>query len=146
MQIRFHCPTESCVAIIEYEPLEESASTIRCPRCRVEHPVHIDDAIRHHSRIDKCPLCSCEELFVRKDFPPGIGLAVVLIAGVISVATLTTHAAIAYGVLLLAILIDLVLYLLIGKLTACYACRAEYRDAKLNPNHEGFDLATSEKY
>ena len=34
----------------------------------------------------------------------------------------------------------------IGKVTTCYACRAEYRKCNLNSAHEGFDLATSEKY
>lgn len=146
MQIRFHCPTESCVAIIEYQPLEQSSDTIQCPRCQTPHRVHINDTIRHQSTIDRCPLCNCQELFVRKDFPPRLGLAIVLVAGVISIATLTTNALIAYGVLLLAMLIDLILYLVVGKLTACYACRAEFRGGTINPKHEIFDLATSEKY
>ena len=38
------------------------------------------------------------------------------------------------------------IYLTVGKVTACYACRAEYCKCDINPVHEGFDLATAEKY
>ena len=50
------------------------------------------------------------------------------------------------GILAGAALIDLVLYLAIGKVTVCYRCRAEYRKARINPAHEPFDLAPAEKY
>jgi len=40
----------------------------------------------------------------------------------------------------------LFIYTALGRVTTCYACRAEYRRCPLNPAHEGFDLATSEKY
>ncbi|MCP4250222.1 MAG: hypothetical protein GY778_24525 [bacterium] len=146
MQIRFDCPTEKCVAVIELQPLEEAGDSIRCPRCGREHPVEIDEAVRERLEVNRCVVCRCEELFVRKDFPQFFGLAVVVVAGVISFATLKSHPLIAYGVLLAAVLLDLGLYLLIGKVTACYACRAEYRGAKIQPDRPGFDLATAEKY
>jgi len=146
MQIRFHCPTPGCVAIIELEPLEEAGSSICCPRCGCEHPVRIDESFRREHQIGRCVVCGCSELFVRKDFPQGIGLLVVVVAAVISFATFRTNPLLAYGVLAAAVLVDLALYLCIGRLTACYACRAEYRGGRINPSHEGFDLATSEKY
>ena len=51
-----------------------------------------------------------------------------------------------WAILAAAILVDLIIYLSIGRVTACYACRAEYRGCQLDPAHGGFDLATSEKY
>ena len=42
--------------------------------------------------------------------------------------------------------LDLIIYMFLGRVTTCYACRAEYRKCNLNPAHEGFELATSEKY
>lgn len=42
--------------------------------------------------------------------------------------------------------IDLVLYLIVPKMTVCYRCRAEFRDAPINPEHEGYELAVGEKY
>lgn len=147
MQIRYDCPTDRCVAIIEYEPLEQCKETMKCPRCGVEHRMHISDAMRTENRVDQCAVCAGKELFIRKDFPQGIGFLVVLVFGLAALYFFSQSALLtAWGILALALLIDLAIYCLIGKVTTCYACRAEYRQCKLNPQHEGFDLATSEKY
>ena len=146
VEIRFHCPTEDCVAIIEYAPLEGAGHTIECPRCHARHRIEMGDGQRQPHELSHCVVCGCKEMFVRKDFPQRLGLFIVAAAGLVSFATLESHPSIAYGVLLLAVLIDVVLYALTGRVTSCYACRAEYRGAGLNPAHQGFDLATSEKY
>ena len=146
MQIRFHCPTDMCVAIIELEPFEACGDTIRCPRCKVVHAVRITELMRSQQQLDVCAACGSTEMFVRKDFPQALGVLVVLVAGAISLMFLKSDLRIAYGVLLIAILVDLALYLKTGVVTSCYACRAEYRKVTPNPSHEGFDLATSEKY
>lgn len=146
MQIRFNCPTDRCVAIIEYEPLEACAGSIRCPRCGVEHTITVTESMILDETVDRCAVCGSKELFTRKDFPQRIGLAVVLVFGLLAIYLFTVNLFYAFGVLTLAVLIDLVIYLSIGKCTTCYACRAEYRKCKLNPAHEDFELSTSEKY
>lgn len=146
MQIRYHCPTDDCVAIIEYEPLEGCGATMRCPRCGVEHPMTITPAVREENHVDVCTVCAGQELFVRKDFPQHLGVAIVVVFGLVAVYAFTVSVVIAWGVLILAALIDLVIYGLAGQVTTCYACRAEYRKCALNATHEDFDLATSEKY
>lgn len=52
----------------------------------------------------------------------------------------------AMGVLAGLVVVDIVIYRLVRTLTVCYRCRAEFRDAPLDPTHAGFDLATAEKY
>lgn len=146
MQVRFNCPTEGCVALIEMEPLPVTGEPITCPRCRTPHAVHVTDALRTENHVDVCPICQCRELFIRKDFPQKAGLLIVVVAAIISFATFRTHFAVSWGVLGAAVLIDLIIYLLIGTVTVCYACRAEFRGAAPDPKHEGFDLARSEKY
>jgi hypothetical protein len=146
MQIRFHCPTDGCVAHIEYEPLESCGPTIRCPRCHVEHAMAITDPMRNDQLVDQCAVCECRELFIRKDFPQRLGLAIVIVFGLIAIYYFRVSVVHAWAILAIAVLIDLVIYAVIGKVTTCYACRAEYRKCRLNPAHEGFDLATSEKY
>ncbi len=146
MQIRFHCPTDGCVAIIEYEPLEGAERSIRCPRCGTQHQIGVSDRVRSDHVVDACAVCGSKELFIRKDFPQMLGLVVVVVAGIASIVLFRTSILLAYAVLGAAVVVDFVCYLVVGKLTTCYACRAEYRDAMLNPDHEGFDLATSEKY
>ncbi len=146
MQIRFKCPTETCVALIELAPLEGAGDSIECPRCHVKHAVHLADCIILEQRLETCPICRCRELFIRKDFPQRLGLLVVIVAGVISIATFKSNIWASWGALAAAMVIDLFLYLLVGKVTVCYACRAEFRGVALNPQHVGFDLARSDKY
>ncbi len=146
MQIRFHCPTDGCVAHIEYQPLEACGPTMRCPRCGVEHPMRISESLRREQRVDACAVCGGTEMFVRKDFPQRIGLAVVIVFGLAAIYAFRTSVLIGWAILAAAVLVDLVIYGFIGRVTTCYACRAEYRGGALNPAHEGFDLATSEKY
>ncbi|MHC5110192.1 MAG: hypothetical protein ACYTHJ_09980 [Planctomycetota bacterium] len=146
MQVRFHCPTDKCVAIIEYEPLEECGSTILCPRCGIAHPVKLTETTAGGEIVDQCVICGGTELFIRKDFPQKLGLFVVVVFGLASLYFFTRNVLIAWGVLAFAVLIDVVIYMIVGKVTACYSCRAEYRKCALNPAHEQFDLATSEKY
>lgn len=146
MQIRFHCPTDGCVAVIEYEPLEESGPTIRCPRCNREHSILVTNTMRSKNHADQCAVCGCREMFIRKDFPQRLGVAIVVVFGLIAVYCFTFSVLLAWAVLAAAVVLDLVVYALIGKVTTCYACRAEYRKCSLNPEHEGFDLSTSEKY
>ena len=146
MQIRYHCPEDKCVAIIEYEPLESSTGSITCPRCHKEHAINVTSTMRNDSLVDCCALCGGTEMFIRKDFPQRLGILIVVVFGAMAIYFFRTSVLIAWGILAAAILLDLIIYLLIGRVTTCYACRAEYRKCKLSEAHEGFDLATSEKY
>ncbi len=146
MQIRFHCPTDRCVAIIEFEPLEDCNGAIRCPRCGVEHRISPSDVLRQSNTVDRCTVCGGSELFLRKDFPQRLGLAVVLICGLASIWFFRTNIVVSWSILAAAVLVDLVVYALVGRVTTCYVCRAEYRKCFPNPTHASFDLATSDKY
>jgi hypothetical protein len=134
------------VAIIEYEPLEGCGETMECPRCHVRHSMTITDAMRRDALVDRCAVCHGAEMFVRKDFPQRLKLAIVVVFGLVALYMFTVSVLWAWAVLAGAVLLDLVIYVFLGKVTTCYACRAEYRKCRLNPAHEGFDLATSEKY
>ena len=98
--------------------------------------------------LTSCPTCGCRDLFVRKDFPQKIGLAVVAVAAV-AFLVLAARAATFYlgvWVLVAATAADALLYLVVPRVTVCYRCRAEYRDVPPNPAHGGFELAVAEKY
>ena len=146
MQIRFHCPTDDCVAIIEYEPLEQSGPNMQCPRCNKAIAIHIDTAMSDRNMVEQCAVCQGRELFIRKDFPPRLGAAIVILFGLAAIWAFTFNVLVGWSILGAAVVLDLLIYLVIGKVTTCYACRVEYRKCQLNPAHEGFDLATSEKY
>lgn len=95
-----------------------------------------------------CPACGCRDLFVRKDFPQKVGLAIVLIAGVafIALAAARTYFYLGALVLLGAVLVDAIIYLFVGQVIVCYRCRAEIRDRPIDPSIGAFDLSTAEKY
>ncbi len=146
MQLRFDCPQDKCVAIIEFEPLESCGDKMKCPRCHTEHKMHITQAMRIEHCVDQCAVCAGRELFIRKDFPQKLGLFIVVVFGAAAIYYFNKNILTSWTILSSAILLDLAIYYFIGKVTTCYACRAEYRRCVPNATHEGFDLATSEKY
>jgi hypothetical protein len=98
--------------------------------------------------LSECPQCGCKDLFIRKDFPQKLGLSIVVIAGVafLALAASRNHFYLGVYVLLAAAVIDALLYWFVPRITVCYRCRAEFRDVRVNPEHEGFELAIGEKY
>jgi hypothetical protein len=98
--------------------------------------------------ITTCPKCGCRDLFVRKDFPQKLGLAIVVVAAVMFLVLAASRQRFYLGVIVLCVAaaVDAVIYLFVGRVTVCYKCRAEFRDSPVNPEHEGFELAVAEKY
>jgi len=98
--------------------------------------------------LESCSACGCRDLFVRKAFPQKLGLTIVVVAGVSFLVLAARPRTFYLGVIVLvmAAVIDFLLYFFVPKITVCYRCRAEFRDAPINPAHRGFELATAEKY
>lgn len=97
--------------------------------------------------VDRCAACGGVEFFIRKDFPQRIGLSLVIVFGLVaSVFYYFENIPATFGALLALVVIDAAIYWIVGRVTVCYRCRAEYRGCVYNPDHHGFDLATSEKY
>lgn len=167
VRFRFHCP--HCPAHIDWTWRSDAAvrapapadsprvigdsadppagiNALRCPRCGETIQLRIGPALGGEQRLDSCAICGSDELYARKDFPQGLGLMVVLVAAALSFYFLTWAWFAAWGVLLAAVAIDIVLYLWVGMVTCCYRCKAEYRGVSRNERHGAFDLATAEKY
>ena len=98
--------------------------------------------------LNACPDCGCRDLFIRKDFPQRVGLAIVIAAALAFLFFAARRQSFYLGiwVLIAAAAIDAMLYALVPRLTVCYRCRREFRDVPINPDHEGFELAIGEKY
>lgn len=98
--------------------------------------------------LSTCPHCGCQEFFIRKDFPQKLGIAIVVVAGVTFLVLAASRRWFYLGVLVLlaAVVVDLVLYAIVAKITVCYRCRTEFRNVPLNPEHGGYELAVGEKY
>jgi hypothetical protein len=100
--------------------------------------------MREDRAVDRCPVCSGGDFYLRKDFDPAIGVTVVVIGAVISgVFYWFGKDLVAYGILGTAALIDLVVYGRLGDVTVCYRCHSEFRGAYARTAH-GFDLHTAD--
>lgn len=111
------------------------------------HALFWDGALDVQSRLIRCPSCGCRDLFKRKDFPQGVGLASVLIAGLASILLFARGLPVwAVAVLAGTVAADTLFAFFIPQCLVCHRCRSEYRKTPIAPEIEGFDLAIGEKY
>ena len=122
----------------------ESPSAIKCGGCGREMPLAFTDALRGDRGVDVCPVCSGADFYIRKDFDPKVGLAVVIVGALISAGFYWYgRDLIAYSILGAATLIDLLIYGRLKDLTVCYRCHSEFRGA-FEHKAVAFDLHTAD--
>jgi hypothetical protein len=141
MQIVAKCP--KCDADLPVSG-SDAPPTIRCGRCGRDIPLRISEAVRADQVVDICPVCGGGDFYIRKDFNPKVGLAVVVIGALVSgVFYWFGRDLIAYSILAGAALIDLVVYGRLKDLTVCYRCHTEFRGA-YRRTAAAFDLHTAD--
>jgi hypothetical protein len=141
MQIIAKCP--KCDAALPVRAAEAPAA-ITCGRCGREVALDVSEALHHDRAVDRCPVCSGADFYIRKDFNPQIGLTVVIVGALISaVFYWFGRDLIAYGILASAALIDLIVYGRLKDLTVCYRCHSEFRGA-YQRSAPAFDLHTAD--
>ncbi len=141
MQVTAKCP--KCDASLPVRAAEPPAA-IKCGRCGQEMPLDFSDAVRDDRNVDRCPVCGGPDFYSRKDFDPNIGVTVVIIGAAISaVFYWFERDLIAYGILAVAVLIDLVVYGRLKDVTVCYRCHSEFRGA-YRRTAPAFDLHTAD--
>jgi uncharacterized protein (DUF983 family) len=144
MELTFSCP--NCGAVDHVSPVETAAEAA-CPQCGMVRP------LRHEAtgggQLQACPLCMTTDLYIQKDFPQGLGLFIVGVGFAISTVFWYYEMPIsAYLVLIVSMLLDLVMYHVVGDVTICYRCLSQLRGAGTNPDdrYRSFDLASGERY
>jgi hypothetical protein len=116
-----------CNAALPFDASDPPAA-IRCARCRREMPVTVSEVIRSDGGVDRCPICSGSDFYVRRDFDPKAGLAFVVIGAMVSgIFYFFDRDLIAYSILAAAVIIDLLIYGRLTDVTVCYRCHAEFR-------------------
>jgi DNA-directed RNA polymerase subunit RPC12/RpoP len=122
----------------------EAPAAIACGRCGREIPLTFTEALRADAGVDRCPVCGGGEFYVRKDFDPKVGLAVVIVGALISAGFYWFgRDLIAYGILASAALLDLIVYGRLKDLTVCYRCHTEFR-GQYPRTATAFDLHTAD--
>lgn len=142
MNVTYHCP--ACQHTVRSRFSAESTS-LDCSLCRqrIEIP---GDAVTERN-IARCLVCPSTELFVRKDFPQRLGVALVVLGFVgSSIAWAYYQVLLTFAILFVTALVDLVLYVSMGESLMCYRCSAQYRGLQEMDAYGAFDLATHERY
>ncbi|MCA9103087.1 MAG: hypothetical protein R3C10_12625 [Pirellulales bacterium] len=125
--------------------LVDGADRVVCPHC--DHTVEIPPGAFSSGAVHRCLVCPSTDLYVRKDFPQQLGVAIVVVGFAVSCVTWYFYlTAATFSVLFATALIDVVLYLFVGNALMCYRCGATYRDVEGLDEHGGFDLETHERY
>ena len=81
MEVLAKCP--KCDAGLPV-PAANAPAAITCGGCGRDIPLSVSDALRDDRAVDRCPVCSGGDFYIRKDFDPKIGLTVVIIGALIS--------------------------------------------------------------
>lgn len=145
MKVQTTCPQPECGSTFAFDYAPGQSAAL-CPGCR--HEISLDTEATHAGRmLSRCPCCRCDEFFLRKDFPQKLGLLIVIGAALFSLILFARGRLLgSLAILLAVVIVDMVIYALVPKITVCYRCRSTFRGFPLNTHHKGFDLATAEKY
>lgn len=137
MEVRAWCP--QCWIAMDFETEEDIPGALQCPKCRQRLPLAPSESVLRDGIIDRCAVCGCRDLFLEKGFDQRVGCAILAVAAALAPFTY-------YASLLVAVLVDVVLYRFLPLRTICYSCQAEHSGFEPNPRHRGYDLNTAEKY
>ena len=134
-----HCHAASRVG------LTDSTDSIACVHCGTE--IAVPAAAVEGQCVARCLVCPSTDLYVRKDFPQRLGVALVAI-GIVGSSIAWAYGQVywTFGVLFATALADVLLYALVGDQLMCYRCHAEYRGVAEMNRHQAFDLETHERY
>jgi len=142
MNVTFLCP--GCERQTSAEVAAETRS-IACRHCRVVLDLPADTFV--DGRLRRCVACPSEDLFVRKDFPPRLGVLITVTGFFLATAAWYYHQAVlTFAILFATAAIDFVLYLFLGDALSCYRCGAHYRDVENLDQYDGFQLETHERH
>lgn len=145
MELTFEC--RQCGRINHVEDVESTDET-RCRHCGSARELR-DGAFDEGEELAGCPCCGSADLYVRKDFPQGLGLLIVVAGCVVSTVFWYYERPTAALLILLAwALVDMALYFRVPDVTICYRCESQLRGPGSNPDGRlrTFDLAIGERY
>ena len=141
MQLLAKCP--KCDAGLPVRAAEAPAA-IKCGACGREIPLSFTDAVTSDRAVDRCPVCGGGDFYIRKDFDPKVGLTVVVIGALVSAAFYWFgRDLVAYSILAVAVLVDLIVYGRLKDVTVCYRCHSEFRGS-YERTAPAFDLHTAD--
>jgi hypothetical protein len=144
MELTYTCPDCQQVGRVAEISLAEIACCALCGQTRALKSGAIEG-----DALVACPWCATTDLYVQKDFPHGLGLAILVVGFAISTVFWYFMMPLAtFAVLLATVALDWTLYHRVPDVTICYRCLAQVRGPGSNPGgrFRPFDLAIGERY
>jgi hypothetical protein len=142
MNVTFSCPRCDATSTAE---LATDAAAIDCRHCHATLEAPAAAWVDHELR--RCLVCGSGDLFIRKDFPQRLGLAIVVAGFAASCVTWYFYwTYLTFAVLFATALADMGLFFIVGESLVCYRCQAEYRRLARLAEHGPFNLETHERY
>lgn len=139
---RFSCP--KCNSPL-HVPAIDATPMLRCTHC--DWSDEVDLKAFSGPKLNHCPICRTEEMYVQKDFPERIGMAILVIALVLATICWSYYWWVGtFAVLLGSFLLDAMLFFTRPNVSICYRCLGQFRQVAPNPAHQAFDLGVGEKY
>ena len=141
MNATFRCPRCKEETSAEFEAAD---AQLACSRCQAR--LEIPTGAFCDGQLTRCLVCPSTELYLRKDFPQRLGVAIVVAGFVASSIAWGYHRPLlTFGILMATALVDVVLFLVMSEAVVCYRCHAQYRLAG-DGSYQPFDLETHERY
>jgi hypothetical protein len=149
MQLSYQCP--AC-GHANYSDELHPGSSLTCRSCAWSR--HVSDTVEPAggcARADLCSthclVCGNHDLWRQKDFPQGLGLALVALGAVLSSIAWYFHwPKTALGILMAFALADMVVFAVMPDVLVCYRCRARHHRARPPADHPGFNHELAERY
>jgi hypothetical protein len=135
VKIRFCC--RKCEATVASGEVELPAA-IDCPVCGERASFKRPEPAG--GPLERCPACEGPHLFIQKQFPRQLGLAIVVVGAAIFLVLMGLEKILlGFSTLLAVAAVDGVIYRLSPLMTVCYHCSTEYRGVPVHPGHAGYD-------
>lgn len=133
------CP--DCGRPLRFDAADEKVA------CECGHVAVVDRSAIHDGRLERCPLCGTREMYLQKDFPHRIGVALVVAGVALATYFWANYSWIGtFGTLFLFGAVDFLLFYTRKDVTVCYRCLCQFRNAAVHPDHRAFDLAIGERF
>ena len=142
MLVNYSCP--SCQQSSE-TAVSEQTDALTCAACSWTRPLAVDGGQRTHPQV--CLVCGCRDLWRRKNLPQQLGVAIAALAAILSTIAYAYYELYwAFGILMAAAAVDMLLFTIMPDVLVCYRCGARY--LKFDPAGETpqFSLETAEKH